>query len=97
MADHGVPLQTGDHRLQCLFSCVEQQLDIQAFKKFIYSRTGKHVNTSMGVNTGFVSAGNMGSDKKMQYTIMGDTVNTPPASVLQTGSTTIWAVLLLVR
>lgn len=76
MADFGVPLQTGDHRLQCLFSCVEQQLDIHAFKKFIFSRTGKHVNTSMGVNTGFVSAGNMGSDKKMQYTIMGDTVNT---------------------
>lgn len=76
MADFGVPLNTGDHRLQCLYSCIEQQLDIQAFKTFIYSRTGKHVNTSMGVNTGFVSAGNMGSDKKMQYTIMGDTVNT---------------------
>jgi len=76
MADYGVPLSTGDHRLQCLFSCIEQQLDIQAFKSFIYARTGRHVNTSMGVNTGFVSAGNMGSDKKMQYTIMGDTVNT---------------------
>ena len=76
MADYGVPIPTGDHRLQCLFASIEQQLDINAFKHFIYARKGKHVNTSMGVNTGFVSAGNMGSDKKMQYTIMGDTVNT---------------------
>ncbi len=29
----------------------------------------------MGVNTGFVSAGNMGSTQKMQYTVMGDAVN----------------------
>lgn len=76
MADYGVPIPTGDHRLQCLYASIEQQLDINAFKHFIYARKGKHVNTSMGVNTGFVSAGNMGSDKKMQYTIMGDTVNT---------------------
>jgi class 3 adenylate cyclase/CHASE2 domain-containing sensor protein len=76
MSDFGVPLVTGDHRQQCLYASIEQQLDITAFKHHIYARTGKHVNTSIGVNTGFVSAGNMGSDKKMQYTIMGDTVNT---------------------
>ena len=76
MADYGVPIPTGDHRLQCLYASIEQQLDICSFQHFIYARKGKHVNTSMGVNTGFVSAGNMGSDKKMQYTIMGDTVNT---------------------
>jgi len=29
----------------------------------------------MGFNFGFVSAGNMGSDQKMQYTVMGDAVN----------------------
>ena len=76
MSDFGVPLVTGDHRLQCLYASIEQQLDITAFKHHIHARTGKYVNTSIGVNTGFVSAGNMGSDKKMQYTIMGDTVNT---------------------
>jgi class 3 adenylate cyclase len=76
MADYGVPIPTGDHRLQCLYASIETQIDITAFKHHIYARTGKKVNTSMGVNTGFVSAGNMGSDKKMQYTIMGDTVNT---------------------
>lgn len=76
MADYGVPIPTGNHRIQCLFASIECQLDMKAFEHFIYARKGKKVNTSMGVNTGFVSAGNMGSDKKMQYTIMGDTVNT---------------------
>lgn len=76
MADFGVPIREETHMANCLYSCIEQQLDMQAFKTYIYARYGKHVNTSMGVNTGYVSAGNMGSDRKMQYTIMGDTVNT---------------------
>jgi adenylate cyclase len=29
----------------------------------------------MGINTGLVTAGNMGSDRKFQYTVMGDAVN----------------------
>ena len=30
------------------------------------------IGVRMGINTGFVSAGNMGSTQKMQYTVMGD-------------------------
>lgn len=76
MADYGVPIPTDNHTEQCLYSSIEQQIDIKAFQTYVFARFGKEVNTSMGVNTGFVSAGNMGSDRKMQYTIMGDTVNT---------------------
>lgn len=76
MADFGVPIKSDDHMMQCLYASIEQQVDMQAFQNYIQARFGKEVNTSMGVNTGFVSAGNMGSDRKMQYTIMGDTVNT---------------------
>ncbi|MBF0198275.1 MAG: CHASE2 domain-containing protein [Planctomycetes bacterium] len=76
MADFGVPIKNSEHQLQCLYSSIEQQLDIVAFRHYAKARFGKDVNTSMGVNAGFVSAGNMGSDRKMQYTIMGDTVNT---------------------
>ena len=76
MADFGVPIPDTRHTAKCLFASIEQQLDLRAFKLYVRARFGKKVVTSMGVNTGFVSAGNMGSDKKMQYTIMGDTVNT---------------------
>jgi class 3 adenylate cyclase/CHASE2 domain-containing sensor protein len=76
MSEFGVPVARGDHRQQCLYASIEQQLDVVAFKHHIKQRTAKEINISIGVNTGFVSAGNMGSDKKMQYTIMGDTVNT---------------------
>lgn len=76
MSEFGVPVAKGDHRQQCLYASIEQQLDVVAFKHHIKQRTAKEINISIGVNSGFVSAGNMGSDKKMQYTIMGDTVNT---------------------
>lgn len=76
MADFGVPIPDELHPTKCLYAAVEQQLDINSFKKYAYARFGKEVVVSMGVNTGFVSAGNMGSERKMQYTIMGDTVNT---------------------
>ncbi|RMH55478.1 MAG: CHASE2 domain-containing protein [Candidatus Hydrogenedentota bacterium] len=75
MADFGVPLDDPDHPWKCCFSAVEQQQDIEAFILFVSARYGTDVHVSMGINTGYVSAGNMGSERKMQYTVMGDAVN----------------------
>ncbi len=75
MADFGVPLDDPDHAWKCCFAAIEQQMDIEAFRTFVLARYGTEVRVSMGINSGFVSAGNMGSEKKMQYTVMGDAVN----------------------
>ena len=37
---------------------------------------GHRIRVRMGINSGIVTAGNMGSEKKFQYTVMGDVVNT---------------------
>ncbi|HOK41361.1 MAG TPA: CHASE2 domain-containing protein [bacterium] len=75
MADFGVPLDDKDHFWKCAYSAIEQQLDIRSFQKYVKIRFGIDVYTATGINCGYVSAGNMGSEKKFQYTVMGDAVN----------------------
>lgn len=75
MADFGVPLDDKGHFWKCAYSAIEQQLDIKAFQFFVAARFGIDVYTAMGINYGYVSAGNMGSEQKFQYTVMGDAVN----------------------
>lgn len=75
MADFGVPLDDPDHARKCCWAAIEQQQDIAAFRVFVAARYGEDVTVSMGINSGWVSAGNMGSERKMQYTVMGDAVN----------------------
>jgi class 3 adenylate cyclase len=75
MADFGVPLDDSENPWKCAFSAVQQTLDIESFKYFVRARYGMDVAVSMGFNFGWVSAGNMGSERKFQYTVMGDPVN----------------------
>ncbi|HEX8947681.1 MAG TPA: CHASE2 domain-containing protein [Dissulfurispiraceae bacterium] len=75
MADFGVPLDDEGNPWKCAFAAIEQRMDIEAFRYFVRARYGQEVNVSMGFNYGYVSAGNMGSERKFQYTVMGDPVN----------------------
>lgn len=75
MADFGVPLDDECNPWKCAFSAIEQKLDIEAFVYYVRAKYGLKVGVSMGFNYGYVSAGNMGSEKKFQYTVMGDPVN----------------------
>lgn len=75
MADFGVPLDDPNNAQKCAFACIEQLEDIKAFKSFVTLSYGLEVNVSIGFNHGYVSAGNMGSERKFQYTVMGDPVN----------------------
>ncbi len=77
-------------------------MDIEAFRTFVLARYGAEVRVSMGLNSGFISAGNMGSEKKMQYTVMGDAVNIaarfrPANAIYGTGIITGEAMEPLVR
>lgn len=75
MADFGVPIDDELAAVKCAFSAIEQRLDIEAFTYYAQSAYGLAVSVSIGFNYGYVSAGNMGSEEKFQYTVMGDPVN----------------------
>lgn len=75
MAEWGVPFRAKDHAVQACLAAIEQQQALEALRPELKARFDCDVRARIGVNTGTVTAGNMGSDSRFQYTVMGDTVN----------------------
>ena len=71
----GAPAVRAEHaKLSCFASIDMQRAIIEISERFV--KEGRpHISVRMGVNTGPMVVGNMGSVQRMDYTIMGDTVN----------------------
>jgi adenylate cyclase len=75
IAFFGAPGDDPDHALHCTMAVLEMQLKLEEMRK-VWAGQGKDLlRMRIGVNTGPMVVGNMGSKNKMDYTIMGDTVN----------------------
>jgi adenylate cyclase len=76
MAFWGAPLPNPDHAVtacRAALACQERLKELQ--EKWI--REGKPLfHQRIGINTGEVIVGNMGSANRLNYTVVGDTVNT---------------------
>lgn len=68
MCFFNAPLDIPDHAVRACLVAIEQQREIARL-----SLPGVHAR--MGINTGTVVVGNMGSEQIMDYTVMGDAVN----------------------
>ena len=75
MALWGAPIGHGDDALRAVRCAVEMQQALEAFNEERRQRGEVDLKVGIGVNTGEVVAGYMGSTKSMSYTVMGDTVN----------------------
>ncbi|MEI6970717.1 MAG: adenylate/guanylate cyclase domain-containing protein [bacterium] len=75
MAEWGVPFATEDHAVQGCLSAIEQQARLAELRPVLKQEFGHDVHVRIGLNTGTVTAGNMGSDRRFQYTVIGDAVN----------------------
>jgi len=75
MAVWGAPYADSDHAVRACFSALEQQQLIDALNTEIEMTYGFRLRVRMGINSGEVTAGNVGSERKFQYTVLGDTVN----------------------
>ncbi len=75
MCDFGVPMEDPDHAWKACFAALDQQEALKQLRPQIKAEHGVDIYVRMGVNSGIVSAGNMGSNQRFQYTVMGDAVN----------------------
>lgn len=75
MAFWGAPLPLADHAVQACEAALEMQAAIRLLQPGWEAQGFHQVSTGIGVHTGPVIAGNVGSKKRFNYTVMGDTVN----------------------
>ncbi len=75
MAVFGAPVALEDDAERALRAGLAMREQLQAFNRRWIHKLGQPLDLHMGVNSGMVIAGNVGSDLRMSYTVMGDTVN----------------------
>lgn len=75
MGVFGVPRAMPDHALAACRAALACRDRLADMAQDIHRRHGVRVFARIGINTGPVVAGNLGSARKVSYTVMGDTVN----------------------
>lgn len=70
----GAPIQNNDDPIRAIRTAILMQKSLKLLneeKEFF----GEEIQMGIGIHTGEVIAGNIGSDKRLDYTIIGDNVN----------------------
>ncbi len=75
MAFWNAPLDMPNHAEAAVQTALDMQAALPALNEQFAARNWPHVKIGVGVNTGRMSVGNMGSTFRMSYTVMGDAVN----------------------
>jgi adenylate cyclase len=75
MAFWNAPVDMPDHAESAVQAGLEMQAALLDLNKDFAARGWPAVKIGVGVNTGRMSVGNMGSEFRLSYTVMGDAVN----------------------
>jgi adenylate cyclase len=75
MAVLGAPQRLPDHALAGCRAALEARAALDGINARFAARVGVHLAVRIGLNTGEMIVGNLGSSRKKQYTVMGDAVN----------------------
>lgn len=76
MAFWGAPVRTAEHAEQAVRAAREMIEGLKQVNKTLKEQGfDKEIRIGIGVNTGVATIGNIGSEKKKNYTVVGDTVN----------------------
>jgi adenylate cyclase len=75
MAVYGSPLEEKEHALKAVRSGWQMLQRLEKLNEKWTKEGKKTLKIGIGINSGDVVAGNMGSLQRMEYTVIGDTVN----------------------
>lgn len=75
MAFWNAPVDLSDHASRAVQTALDMQAALPQLNQEFAARNWPVVKIGVGVNTGRMSVGNMGSEFRQSYTVMGDAVN----------------------
>ncbi|MCC6880180.1 MAG: adenylate/guanylate cyclase domain-containing protein [Rhodocyclaceae bacterium] len=75
MAFWGAPVSDPQHARQAVLTAMQMQAALPAVNKAFAAKGWPEVKIGVGVNTGEMTVGDMGSSVRKAYTVMGDAVN----------------------
>jgi adenylate cyclase len=75
IAFFGAPVDYPEHALRACLASIEMQKTLEQMREVWQSQGRSQLTARMGINTGVMLVGNMGSTTRMDYTVMGDAVN----------------------
>ncbi|MEM7562209.1 MAG: adenylate/guanylate cyclase domain-containing protein [Pseudomonadota bacterium] len=75
MAFWGAPLKDESHAQHCVDAAFEMCRQVELLNQDFKARDWPELKIGIGICTGNMSVGNMGSEFRMAYTVLGDSVN----------------------
>ena len=75
MAIYGAPLDQPDHPARACHSALDMMTALKELNEKWILEGKTPMDIGIGINTGMMMVGNMGSDQRFDYTVMGDAVN----------------------
>ncbi len=75
MAVYGAPVEQEDHTLKACLTAIEMMDMLRHLQKKWESEGLPRIDIGIGINTGKMIVGNMGSRRRFNYTAVGDNVN----------------------
>ncbi|MHC1724876.1 MAG: CHASE2 domain-containing protein [Syntrophobacteraceae bacterium] len=75
MAIFGAPLPQDDHPVRACRTALDMKEQLNSLHQEWRSRNMPELQIGIGIHTGVVMVGNMGSERRFDYTVIGDNVN----------------------
>ncbi|MCX7169047.1 MAG: adenylate/guanylate cyclase domain-containing protein, partial [Proteobacteria bacterium] len=75
MAFWGAPMSDAEHARHAVLTALEMQTELKVLNKTLVAKGWPELKIGVGVNTGTMTVGDMGSRVRKSYTVMGDAVN----------------------
>ena len=93
MAFWNAPIDDGEHEEHAVQAALEMQAELKLLNQELTAEGLPNINIGIGINTGEALVGNMGSNQRFDYSVIGDAVNL--ASRLESSSKTLGKTLVI--